>query len=79
MLQKRVLLKLAGHTDWIGSDAANLRLSKERTESVKNYLVSQGAGSAHIEAVGYGESQPIPTNKTADGRQKNRRVAFTLF
>ena len=79
MLQKRVLLKLAGHTDWIGSDAANQRLAKERAESVKKYLVSQGAGSVHIEAVGYGESQPVATNKTADGRQKNRRVAFTLF
>ena len=72
-------LKLAGHTDWIGSDAANLKLSKDRAESVKSYLVSQGANSSRIEAVGYGESQPISTNKTAKGRQDNRRVEFTLY
>lgn len=72
-------LKLAGHTDWIGSDAANLKLSKDRAESVKSYLVSQGASSSRIEAIGYGESQPISTNKTAKGRQDNRRVEFTLY
>ena len=79
LVKKGISLKLAGHTDWIGSDAANLKLSKDRAESVKNYLVSQGASGGRIEAVGYGESQPVATNKTADGRQKNRRVEFTLY
>lgn len=72
-------LKLAGHTDNVGSDAANLKLSKDRAESVKSYLVSQGANSSRIEATGYGESQPISSNKTAAGRQNNRRVEFTLY
>lgn len=72
-------LKLAGHTDNVGSDAANLKLSKDRAESVKSYLVSQGANPSRIEATGYGESQPISTNKTAVGRQNNRRVEFTLY
>jgi OOP family OmpA-OmpF porin len=72
-------LKLAGHTDNVGSDAANLKLSKDRAESVKSYLVSQGANASRIEATGYGESQPISTNKTAAGRQNNRRVEFTLY
>ena len=72
-------LKLAGHTDYVGSDAANLKLSKDRAESVKSYLVSQGANPSRIEATGYGESQPISTNKTAVGRQNNRRVEFTLY
>lgn len=72
-------LKLAGHTDNVGSDAANLKLSKDRAESVKAYLVSQGANQSRIEATGYGESQPIATNKTASGRQQNRRVEFTLY
>jgi len=72
-------LKLAGHTDYVGSEAANLKLSKDRAESVKAYLVSQGANSSRIEAIGYGESQPIATNKTAAGRQDNRRVEFTLY
>lgn len=72
-------LKLAGHTDNVGSDAANLKLSKDRAESVKTYLVGQGANASRIEATGYGESQPIQTNKTAAGRQANRRVEFTLY
>ncbi|MHB1179121.1 MAG: OmpA family protein [Daejeonella sp.] len=72
-------LKLAGHTDNVGSDAANLKLSKDRAESVKSYLVSQGANSSRIEATGYGESQPISSNTTAAGRQNNRRVEFTLY
>ncbi len=72
-------LKLAGHTDNVGSDAANLKLSKDRAESVKSYLVSQGANPSRIEATGYGESQPISSNTTAAGRQNNRRVEFTLY
>lgn len=72
-------LKLAGHTDNVGSDAANLKLSKDRAESVKSYLVSQGANASRVEATGYGESQPISSNNTASGRQNNRRVEFTLY
>lgn len=72
-------LKLAGHTDNVGSDAANMKLSKDRAESVKSYLVSQGVNPSRVEATGYGESQPIASNKTAKGRQQNRRVEFTLY
>lgn len=79
MKQKGFSLKLGGHTDAVGSNAANLSLSKDRAESVKNYLVSKGVNFGKIEAVGYGESQPVATNKTAAGRQKNRRVEFTLY
>jgi OOP family OmpA-OmpF porin len=67
------------HTDNTGSDALNLRLSKDRAESVKAYLVSQGVNPSRVEATGYGESQPISTNTTAEGRQENRRVEFTLY
>jgi len=79
LIQKNFSLKLAGHTDNTGSAALNMRLSKDRAESVKSYLVSQGANASRIEATGYGLEQPIATNKTAAGRQKNRRVEFTLF
>jgi OOP family OmpA-OmpF porin len=79
LIQKNFSLKLAGHTDNVGSDAANLSLSKDRAESIKSYLVSQGANASRVEATGYGESQPIASNKTATGRQKNRRVEFTLY
>lgn len=79
LMEKNFSLKLAGHTDNVGSDASNMKLSKDRAESVKAYLVSQGANASRIEAVGYGESQPIATNGTAAGRQANRRVEFTLY
>ena len=79
LVEKNFSLKLAGHTDITGSRELNLRLSKDRAESVKAYLVSQGANASRIEATGYGPDQPIASNKTAEGRQQNRRVEFTLF
>jgi OOP family OmpA-OmpF porin len=79
LVEKNFSLKLAGHTDNTGSMALNLALSKDRAEAVKAYLVSQGANPSTIEATGYGPNQPIATNKTAAGRQQNRRVEFSLF
>ena len=63
-----------GHTDSVGSDAYNQRLSERRAGAVKDYLVSKGIPAAKITTIGKGESQPVATNKTAEGRQKNRRV-----
>ena len=79
LVEKNFSLKLAGHTDNTGSMQLNLRLSKQRAEAVKAYLVGQGANASRIEATGYGPNQPIASNKTAEGRQKNRRVEFTLY
>lgn len=79
LVQKNFSLKLAGHTDNTGSMATNLRLSKDRAEAVKAYLVAQGANPSRIEATGYGPNQPIASNKTEEGRQKNRRVEFTIY
>ncbi|TWW01552.1 acyloxyacyl hydrolase [Chitinophaga pinensis] len=72
-------LKLGGHTDNVGNATKNMALSKDRAESVKQYLVEHGANPSKIEAVGYGANQPIASNKTAAGRQKNRRVEFTIY
>jgi OOP family OmpA-OmpF porin len=79
LVRKNFSLKLAGHTDNVGSADRNMQLSKDRAESVKAYLVSRGANPSRIEATGYGMTQPIASNKTAAGRQKNRRVEFTLY
>lgn len=76
--EKSFSLKLAGHTDNTGSMTTNMALSKARAESVKAYLISQGANASLIEATGYGPNQPIASNKTAAGRQQNRRVEFSL-
>lgn len=67
-------VSVAGHTDSVGTDSYNQRLSEQRATAVKNYLVSQGVPSARIAAFGYGETRPRATNETADGRQLNRRV-----
>jgi len=79
LIEKNFSLKLAGHTDNTGSMQVNLKLSKDRAEAVKAYLVSKGANASRIEATGYGPNQPIADNSTAEGRQQNRRVEFSLF
>lgn len=79
LISKNFTLKLAGHTDNTGSAALNMKLSKDRAEAVRQYLVNKGANASRIEATGYGQTQPIATNKTAAGRQQNRRVVFTLY
>ena len=63
-----------GHTDNIGTDAYNQKLSERRAAAVKEYLASKGIPSSKITTIGKGESQPVATNKTKEGRQKNRRV-----
>jgi adhesin transport system outer membrane protein len=67
-----------GHTDSVGSDAYNQRLSVARAESVKAYLVNQGVPADRVRTEGRGESQPVATNDTAEGRAKNRRVEITV-
>ncbi|MDQ7918031.1 OmpA family protein [Mesonia sp. MT50] len=73
------IFHIEGHTDSQGRDAYNLKLSKERAASVKNYLIEKANISAdRVTSEGYGEAKPIATNKTAAGRQQNRRVEVSL-
>ncbi len=71
-------IEVAGHTDSIGTNAYNQRLSERRAGSVASYLEDLGVRSSRIDAVGYGESQPRSTNSTANGRQLNRRVEIHI-
>jgi OOP family OmpA-OmpF porin len=73
-----VEIEIAGHTDSKGSDDYNLNLSQGRSQSVVDYIVSQGINSSRLTAHGYGETKPIDTNDTDDGRANNRRVEFTV-
>jgi OOP family OmpA-OmpF porin len=63
-----------GHTDNVGGDSYNQRLSVRRAEAVKAYLVSKGIESNRVYTEGKGEKQPVADNKTSEGRAKNRRV-----
>uniref|UniRef100_UPI003519A875 OmpA family protein n=1 Tax=Xanthomarina gelatinilytica TaxID=1137281 RepID=UPI003519A875 len=69
---------IEGHTDSVGSEALNMKLSKERASSVMNYLISNGVASNRLTHEGYGESRPIDSNKTRAGRANNRRVEINL-
>ncbi|GAK53372.1 outer membrane protein [Candidatus Moduliflexus flocculans] len=71
-------ITVAGHTDSVGSDSYNQRLSENRAQSVANYLVSRGVPPYRIGSVGYGESMPIASNSTDSGRQRNRRVELDI-
>jgi outer membrane protein OmpA-like peptidoglycan-associated protein len=74
-----LLVEIGGHTDNVGSDAANLRLSRSRAKEVRAYLISQGIDPNRLEAKGYGESRPVDTNLTEAGRYQNRRVEFLVL
>lgn len=71
-------LKIDGHTDSVGSDAYNQDLSERRANSVRDYLIQKGVNADKLVAHGFGESQPVATNVTDEGRSENRRVEFNL-
>jgi outer membrane protein OmpA-like peptidoglycan-associated protein len=68
----------AGHTDSIGSDAYNMKLSRRRADAVRSYLVSHGIPAKRIRVEAFGERNPVASNDTADGRAQNRRVELNL-
>ena len=72
------LLYTSGHTDSVGSDAYNQKLSVKRSEAVKAYLVSKGIEKNRVYTEVKGEKQPVADNKTAEGRAKNRRVEIEV-
>jgi outer membrane protein OmpA-like peptidoglycan-associated protein len=71
-------LEVEGHTDTVGSSASNQTLSERRAGEARSYLISQGIPAADIVSRGFGSTQPIGSNDTADGRQSNRRVELVL-
>jgi OmpA-OmpF porin, OOP family len=74
----RIKVRVEGHTDGRGNRLLNTRLSQARADSVRAYLIGKGVAAERLEAKGFGPDQPIETNKTAAGREKNRRVEFVI-
>lgn len=74
-----VIIEIAGHTSSEGDDKYNLKLSQERAFAISNYLINKGIPKSRIEAVGYGETKPLATNDTEEGRKLNRRVEFKIL
>lgn len=72
-------LEVATHTDAEGDAAINMKLSQRRADTVRKYLVQSGVDADHVEARGYGETQPIADNSTEEGREANRRVELRVI
>lgn len=72
-------VRIEGHTDATGNADYNQKLSEERAQSVRRYLIGRGISAGRLTTVGYGESRPIASNDTADGRSLNRRVELKIL
>ncbi len=75
----KIKIEIRGHTDDVGSDQYNRKLSERRADSVAEYMIKNGISPERIRSRGFGEDKPIANNKTPDGRQKNRRTEFYII
>jgi OmpA-OmpF porin, OOP family len=73
-----LVIEIDGHTDNVGTPESNLKLSLDRANAVRNYLIQHGIAATRITAKGFGDTQPAATNDTEEGRQKNRRTEVTI-
>lgn len=78
MTNPTMAVVVEGHTDSVGSAASNLKLSQRRADAVRSYLIRQGVPEDRLTAIGYGEERPLDSNRTREGRSRNRRVEFTI-
>lgn len=77
--KEEVKIEVGGHTDNVGKPAANLKLSMERANAVKDYLIAKGIKEERLTAKGYGQTEPIADNKTEEGRATNRRTEVKIL
>ena len=75
----KMVIELGGHTDNRGDSWLNIKLSKQRVQTVKEYLISQGIEQDRVVGKGYGGTKPIASNKSEETRKLNRRVEFTVL
>ncbi len=75
----KMRVSIEGHTDTVGGEAMNMRLSQSRAEAVRDYLVAKGISPDRLEAIGFGPTKPVASNKTAKGKAQNRRTEFRVI
>ena len=78
MLTLVLNIQVGGYTDNVGSDSMNQRLSENRADSVRTYLVQEGVGASSVTAKGFGNTFPTASNDSSSGRQQNRRVELLV-
>lgn len=78
-LKKTMVIEIQGHTDNVGKDEDNLKLSQDRADEVKKYLVSKGIDAVRVTAKGYGAAMPIADNASDNGKAKNRRTSLKVL
>lgn len=76
---QKVVIQLEGHTDNVGNASANMKLSEERVEAVKKYLVAQGISKNRVKTKAFGGTQPLRNEMTPEARAKNRRVEMRIL
>ena len=77
--KENVRIEIGGHTDNVGNEADNLRLSQQRADAIRQYLIKKNITADRVVAKGYGASMPVADNATAEGRQANRRTVVRLL
>ena len=78
-LKKSLVIEIGGHTDNTGNSEKNLRLSEERAKTVRDYLIKHGIDAKRVIAKGYGDTKPIASNDTEEGRKRNRRTEIVIL
>jgi outer membrane protein OmpA-like peptidoglycan-associated protein len=75
----KIKIEVNGHTDDVGNDENNMKLSQDRANAVRDLLIRRGIEPERIRAIGYGESKPVASNSTSEGKAKNRRTEFIIL
>jgi len=78
ILSNKLGIRIIGHTDDVGTEESNQKLSEDRAEAVVKYLLTKGVSESNLFFEGRGEKEPIANNETASGRKKNRRTSFVV-
>ncbi len=78
-LKPSLVIEISGHTDNTGTTEINMKLSQDRADAVRNYLIRKGISAERVTAKGYGDTEPVADNSTDEGKAKNRRTEVRII